>query len=164
GGGRSSTFRGDSGPMGGASLQAEPAGLGTDARFQVDAVEVREDELVVTGRWHDVRGLRFVRPTLLAGDSEVLASVEHKPWDPGTEPSVATFPWEGDPPDLDETRLNVAPRITVSLAGVAPKVARKRVTKTPPRSQRKPAERKRDTSAQLRAERDRLVAERDELG
>src|SRR4051794_3596320 len=101
--------------MGGATAGAREAGLGTEARFELESCEVQEGRVVVTGRWHDVRGLRFVRPTLLTGDREVLADLEHKPWDPTADPWMAAFPWDGRAPAKSSLRLSVAPRITVPL-------------------------------------------------
>ena len=41
------------------------------------------DELVVSGFWTGVDGMRFVRPTLLSDDRRrILATLEHKPWAP----------------------------------------------------------------------------------
>src|SRR5207245_223766 len=66
--------------------------------------------------WSGLRGVRFVRPTLVVGQREVLATLEHKPWAPSSDrPWVAAFPWAGRMPDLDELELAVAPTVTVPL-------------------------------------------------
>ena len=86
------------------------------AAFEVEQVEVDDGRLFVSGWWSGVRGMRFVRPTLVVGDRQVLATLEHKPWAPGGEdPWCAAFPWESDKVDLDDVTLVVAPSITVPL-------------------------------------------------
>ena len=73
--------------------------------FAVDRLEVEDDRLVVSGFWTGVRGLRFVRPTLVSDDRRILATLEHKPWAPSADAAwTAAFPWDGDggrrrPPD-----------------------------------------------------------------
>jgi len=89
------------------------------ASFELDALEARYGQLVVRGRWHGVRGLRFVRPTLLVGDRTVLASLDHKPWPSDATPWTAAFPWTDDVPDAADVRLSVAPSVTVPLDGSA---------------------------------------------
>jgi hypothetical protein len=127
-------------------------GLGAAARFELASLDVVGDTLRVTGAWSSVRGLRFVRPTLLADGRHVLARLEHKPWDPGTRPWVATFPWHGPAPDLADVRLSVAPSITVELATGA---------SVAPRFTRPPAVAAPDELARITAERDQALAERD---
>src|SRR5436853_3620312 len=99
---------------GGASGTDRP-GLAEQARFAVASCELAGGELIVTGSWSGVRGLRFVRPTLLSGEKSVLATLEHKPWDPGAAPWIAAFPWAGDAPETGALQLSVAPQITVDL-------------------------------------------------
>ena len=88
------------------------AGVG----FAIEDCEVRDGQLIVTGRWSGVRGLRFVRPTLVLGDRQVLADLEHKPWAPAEgEPWTAAFAWTRDDADLTGVSLSVAPSVTVPL-------------------------------------------------
>jgi hypothetical protein len=98
--------------MAGASGQDIARGQAT---FAVDAIEATGDSLTVRGRWSGVRGMRFVRPTLVLGDRELLATLEHKPWAPDADPWVAAFPWDGSEPDLQQLWLSVAPSVTVPL-------------------------------------------------
>jgi hypothetical protein len=94
----------------------KPSAPRAGAAFEVEQVEVDDGRLFVSGWWSGIRGMRFVRPTLLVGDRQVLATLEHKPWAPGgEEPWCAAFPWEGDKVDLDDVTLVVAPSITVPL-------------------------------------------------
>src|SRR4051812_26938162 len=102
--------------MADTSTDAEQTGLGTKARFELDSLEVHDDRLLVCGTWHEVRGLRFVRPTLLVDGAQVLASLDHKPWDAEGSPWIAAFPWTDDAPHPDRLRLSVAPRVTVRLS------------------------------------------------
>lgn len=84
--------------------------------FEVERLEHEDDELVVRGHWSGLRGVRFVRPTLLVGGREVLATLEHKPWAPRTDRAwIAAFPWRGSTPDPSELVLAVAPSVTVPL-------------------------------------------------
>lgn len=104
--------------MAGASRQETARG----AAFDVEGIEAADGRLVVTGRWSGVRGMRFMRPTLVAGDRQLLAVLEHKPWAPDTDPWIAAFPWDGGEVDRDALSLSVAPSITVPL-GDAPERA-----------------------------------------
>lgn len=88
-----------------------PAG----ASFELHGYELEDDRIVVNGLWSGVRGLRFVRPTLVVGDREMLATLEHKPWAPDTDPWVAAFPWYGGTVDTGVMSLAVAPSVTVPL-------------------------------------------------
>ena len=91
------------------------------AAFEVERVEVEDGRLIVSGWWSGVRGMRFVRPTLLTGDRQVLATLEHKPWAPGgEEPWRAAFPWDGADADLTGLTLVVAPSVIVPLGPDAP--------------------------------------------
>src|SRR5947208_11025540 len=102
--------------------------------FAVDRFAwARPDRLELSGRWSGVRGVRFVRPTLVlvAGEEHhrVLALLEHKPWladDHGHW--HAAFPWAGDPFDADLAELTVGPGIVVPLAPpeLPPGAARRR--------------------------------------
>jgi hypothetical protein len=85
--------------------------------FEVERLEREGDELVVSGHWSGLRGVRFVRPTLVVGDRHVLATLEHKPWAPRPDrPWTAAFPWTGGTPDAAQLALAVAPSVTVPLA------------------------------------------------
>lgn len=91
-------------------------------RFVLTGADVRGGQLVLRGTWSGVRGLRFVRPTLVLGDRDVLATLEHKPWavEAGTE-WVAAFPWtDQEPPPIASAQLAVAPNITVALGDDTP--------------------------------------------
>ncbi|MEA2294840.1 MAG: hypothetical protein QOE86_2479 [Solirubrobacteraceae bacterium] len=97
------------------------------------------DRLELEGRWSGVRGVRFVRPTLVlvAGEDHrrALALLEHKPWPAEDGASwVAAFPWAGDPMEADAGELSVAPGIAVRLpAPDLPKgVRRKSPAPAPP--------------------------------
>lgn len=84
--------------------------------FEVDRLEVEDDRLVVSGFWTGVRGLRFVRPTLVSDDRRILATLEHKPWAPSAEAAwTAAFPWDGRDIDADRLTLAVSPQVSVSL-------------------------------------------------
>ena len=82
------------------------------------------DRLEIRGRWHGVRGRRFVRPTLTitrASDGSqvrVLAELDHKPWAAveGAE-WVATFATDVEPEAAAAIELSVAPDINVPVAG-----------------------------------------------
>lgn len=88
--------------------------------FELERLDVEGDELVVTGHWSGVRGLRFVRPTLVAEDRRILATLEHKPWAPSLDHTwIAAFPWDRDDVDVDGLALAVSPQVTVQL-GDAP--------------------------------------------
>src|SRR3954452_18117342 len=78
--------------------------------FEVERLERDGDELVVSGHWSGLRGVRFVRPTLVVGDRQVLATLEHKPWAPRADRAwTAAFPWKGGTPDAGELELAVGP-------------------------------------------------------
>jgi hypothetical protein len=85
--------------------------------FEVERLERDGDQLIVSGHWSGLRGVRFVRPTLVVGDRQVLATLEHKPWAPRADrPWTAAFPWKGRTPDARHLALAVAPSVTVPLA------------------------------------------------
>lgn len=90
--------------------------------FALESADVVDGRVVLTGRWSGVRGMRFVRPTLVLRDREVLATLEHKPWAVLPDAAwVAAFPWPaGERLDLTTAQLAVAPNITVPLDPDAP--------------------------------------------
>jgi hypothetical protein len=83
--------------------------------FELDRLELDGARLIVGGRWRGVRGMRFVRPTLVVGGRQLLAALDHKPWPPDRVPWLAAFPWNGDALDLAGVTLEVAPSVTLSL-------------------------------------------------
>jgi len=96
---------------------AERAGVS----FELERLDVEGDELVVTGHWSGVRGLRFVRPTLVAADRRILATLEHKPWAPSLDRTwIAAFPWDGDDVDVGGLALAVGSQVTVPLGEAPP--------------------------------------------
>lgn len=98
--------------LGGAPTPAAPAG----ARFAVDRLDVDDELLTVEGRWSGIRGLRFLRPTLVVDGRPVLATLAHKPWAASeNERWTAAFPWTGDPERLRRAWLQVAPSVIVPL-------------------------------------------------
>lgn len=99
-----------------AATTSPPRRPRTRIRFQLDSLDFSDGRVVVSGRWHGVRGLRFVRPTLIVDGDEVLATLEHKPWPADADPWVAEFPWEDGRIDPRRTALSVAPSVTVPLA------------------------------------------------
>src|SRR4051794_36846945 len=80
-----------------------PASATGAAVFDVERFEwASPEQLELHGRWYGVRGLRFVRPTLMLRAEGVsrrlLATLEHKPWAAlDGEPWVAAFPRQGEP-------------------------------------------------------------------
>jgi hypothetical protein len=146
--------------------------------FEVDRFEwIEDDRLEVTGRWYGLRGHRFVRPVLTAeaddGPRRMLALLEHKPWaaDDG-EPWIAAFPWEGEPAEIADVELAVAPSLAVDLpaptvpgrrrkpAASAPRPAR-RAPAAPPPPPPPPEESEAPDAAELDALRAELTAELD---
>lgn len=90
------------------------------AAFALDRFELANGHLVITGRWTGVRGLRFVRPTLQTPDRRVLATLDHKPWAPDTDPWIAAFAWDDEEPPLDGLMLLVSPSVEVALGAEPP--------------------------------------------
>jgi hypothetical protein len=93
--------------------------FGGVSQFELEQFEQSGGRLRVLGRWSDVRGMRFMRPTLTVGDRRVLAVLDHKPWMPEEgETWIAEFPWDGDVADIDpeRTELAVAPSVAVCLS------------------------------------------------
>jgi hypothetical protein len=84
--------------------------------FDLDELRMEHDRVVVRGRWSGTRGMRFMRPTLLVGDREVLATLDHKPWAPDAGALwTAAFPWEGPAIEPFEAALAVTNGVTVPL-------------------------------------------------
>ncbi|MEA2242978.1 MAG: hypothetical protein QOD24_2534 [Solirubrobacteraceae bacterium] len=93
-----------------------PSAARAGVTFEVERLERDGDQLVVSGHWSGLRGVRFVRPTLVVGDRQVLATLEHKPWTPRADRAwTAAFPWKGRTPDASQLALAVAPSVTVPL-------------------------------------------------
>jgi len=101
------------------ALRTSSSGFG-GATFEVDRLDVDEGILTIEGTWSGVRGMRFVRPTLVVDDRQVLATLEHKPWAPRDDaPWTAAFPWTGDATALAAASLEVAPSVIVPLGPFA---------------------------------------------
>jgi hypothetical protein len=97
------------------------ASLRDGVTFEVERLEICDGCLVISGHWSGVRGMRFVRPTLVAGGRRALATLEHKPWAPSAgRPWTAAFPWEGPDIEADDLSLTVAPSVTVTLDPQSP--------------------------------------------
>lgn len=90
-------------------------------RLHVDRFDwAAPDRIELAGHWTGVRGVRFVRPTLVlvAGETSrrALARLEDKPWQAGGDGSwTVAFAWEGDRLDAEAAELSVAPGIVVTL-------------------------------------------------
>lgn len=103
-----------------------PTATGTgNVVFEVERLEQSDGGLLeLSGRWFGVRGRRFVRPTLTVATGgrshRLLADLAHKPWpaEDGAE-WIAAFHWDGDPEELGEIELNVAPDISIQLVSDA---------------------------------------------
>ncbi|MEA2183176.1 MAG: hypothetical protein QOF69_2361, partial [Solirubrobacteraceae bacterium] len=97
------------------------ASLRDGVTFEVERLEISDGRLVISGHWSGVRGMRFVRPTLVASGRRALATLEHKPWAPTPgKPWTAAFPWEGADVEVDDLSLTVAPSVTVTLDPQSP--------------------------------------------
>lgn len=110
---------------------AGPAG----ATFDVDVLEVDRaaGRVRLEGRWSGVRGLRFMRPTLVADGRQVLATLEDKPWAPHEGAAWrASFPWDAGEEQLVGAVLEVAPSVVVPLDEDARPVPGPRTPGTPP--------------------------------
>lgn len=84
--------------------------------FDLEEFRTEHDRVVVRGRWSGTRGMRFVRPTLLVGEREVLATLDHKPWAPDAGVLwTAAFPWKGTAIEPQDAALAVTPAVTVPL-------------------------------------------------
>jgi hypothetical protein len=127
--------------------------------FELERLELDRARLIVGGRWTGVRGIRFVRPTLVVGGRQLLAALDHKPWPPDRVPWLAAFPWDGDSLDLAGVTLEVAPSVRLSLDTES-------APATPGADARGGADADGDLAVQLQASRDALravTAERDAL-
>src|SRR4051794_6456799 len=114
------------------------------------------DQLELHGRWYGVRGLRFVRPTLMLRaegvSRRVLATLEHKPWAAlDGEPWVAAFPWQGEPLEFESVELAVTSAVVLELE--PPRV--------PGAARRKKASKPGEAAGALLQERERARLERD---
>jgi hypothetical protein len=153
----------------GSAVERAPVGVtGAPVRFELERFEVTGDRLEISGRWFGVRGMRFVRPSLLLrspdGERPLLALLEHKPWAAiDGAPWLAAFPWRGGEADPARARLAVAQNIVVPLAeggDFTPdplETAREQLAIEAQRAARLEAE-----VSWLREQHERLVAERDE--
>ncbi len=134
--------------------------------FELQRLELKGDTLVVGGFWSGVRGLRFVRPTLLVDDRRILATLEHKPWIPAEDaPWIAAFPWDGDDVDAGGLALAIGSTVTVPLGGTPltlpePPEPASDAELDPIARERDNLRRRIDDARQLAAERERR-AERD---
>src|SRR5918999_983680 len=96
-------------------------GVSLSVTFEVERFEwTGGDRLELVGRWFDVRGRRFLRPTLeveVDGRSRrLLATLEHKPWAAQEgEEWLAGFAWDGGGAENDAARLTVRPDLAVEL-------------------------------------------------
>ena len=113
-----------------------PSASRAGVSFELERLDHDGDELVVSGHWSGLRGVRFMRPTLVAADREVLATLEHKPWAPRTDRAwMAAFPWKGGTPDASELELAVAPSVSVQLGNPIDEPEPALVLATPPAQQ-----------------------------
>lgn len=164
---------------------AQPPASRAGVTFELADLTLTDGRLLVTGQWFGTRGLRFVRPALMVGERQLLATMEHKPWAPDTDPWSAAFPWDGGPVDPADVLLAVAPSVTVPLApgatmplrdphdraAAADRPGRRRSAASPaepepePAPQRKPAPRPEPAAggARLRRLEDELRLLRDDL-
>jgi ketosteroid isomerase-like protein len=129
------------------------------AAFELEQLDVADGQLVISGHWTGVRGMRFMRPTLTVAGRRLLASLEHKPWAPDTAPWTAAFAWDAGEIDRADAWLSVAPNVNVRLVPGEPPPA-------PSASERHDAERvrfeRRETEVDfLRDELRRAAGERD---
>jgi hypothetical protein len=87
------------------------------ASFELERLEFDDGRMLVSGWWFGVRGLRFVRPSLLVDGRKILATLEHKPWAAGADGAwTAAFPWkDGAPLEVRGVTLAVAPSVEVPL-------------------------------------------------
>ena len=73
----------------------QPASARAGVTFEVERAEANGDELVACGRWSAVRGMRFMRPTLVVDGRALLATLEHKPGGAGHRPVGRRVPVAG---------------------------------------------------------------------
>lgn len=117
-----------------------PAVSRAGVSFELERLDHDGDELVVSGHWSGLRGVRFMRPTLVVADRQVLATLEHKPWAPRTDRAwTAAFPWKGGTPEAGELELAVAPSVSVQLGAPVDDPEPALVLVTPPQEQPAPA-------------------------
>src|SRR3954466_2561784 len=96
--------------------EAPPA---SDVAFEVERFEwTAVDRLEVRGRWSNVRGRRFMRPSLnidaARGRRRLIALLDHKPWAAADgHPWVAAFAWDGARSDVGPAVLEVVPIATI---------------------------------------------------
>jgi hypothetical protein len=121
------------------------------ARFELDRLELVDGERYeLEGRWFDVRGRRFMRPTLTALVDErsvrLLADLADKPW-PAEEGEVwrASFPNPRDGGELLEAELTVAPDVSIMLP-IPGSRRRRQPTRPSPQEARAAAEKARATA------------------
>jgi hypothetical protein len=113
----------------------QPLAARAGVSFELERAEVQDDRLVLTGRWSGVRGMRFMRPTLVVDDRPLLATLDHKPWAPDGDPWVAAFPWPGGKVNPKQMVLTVAPTVTVPLVpGAKAAPAKPRAAESPPKA------------------------------
>lgn len=117
----------------------------TGATFTLDRLELKGDVLIVSGRWADVREVRFTRPELLTSDGErTRALPAHRPWTPrGAQRWTVKFPWEADPEGLRGARISVGEGIVVPVVGDdGPVPTREPADDEGPAGKKKPAAKK----------------------
>src|SRR5580765_986951 len=91
------------------------------AVFEVERFEwTADDRIELSGVWSDLRGSRFMRPTLVltvGGQTRrLLALLEHKPWAPEENGDwIAAFAWNGEPAEVEKAELNVASGVDLEL-------------------------------------------------
>jgi hypothetical protein len=126
--------------------------------FDLETVQADNGTVTVTGRWHGVRGRRFMRPSLTpvgdGGGARLLADLEHKPWAAQDgEQWVAVFAWDGALSEAEALELAVAPDLVVQI----PPPGRNGARDAKPRKASGPAAKRRSAAT----ERDTALAERD---
>jgi hypothetical protein len=91
-----------------------------EATFELERFELADGRLELTGRWFEVKGRRFMRPSLIVrghdGETRLLADLADKPWAAESgELWQAAFPWDGELDADNDAELTVAPDLTVEL-------------------------------------------------
>jgi hypothetical protein len=125
------------------------------ARFELDRLELVDGQRYeLEGRWFDVRGRRFMRPTLMIVEDKrpvrLLADLADKPWPAEEgEPWRASFPYPHASGELLEAELTVGPDVTIILPV--------------PGGRRRPPDRPTPEQARAAAEKARATARIDEL-
>ncbi len=158
------------------STTRQPVSVGR-ARFELDRLELVDGQRYeLEGRWFDVRGRRFMRPTLMIVEDKrpvrLLADLADKPW-PAVEgePWRASFPYPKASGELLEAELTVGPDVTIILP--VPGGRQRRRPDTPTPEQARAAAEKARTAARIDEllgqlsqavqERDGAYARRDQL-